>query len=306
MKQWLAKMAIVLGATAAFLLGMEWYAVRYEESGFHKRVRWFRAHGAEAEGLIFGPSLLVQGIDPAGFEMPVVSLALSASAPDVDVRLLRRALDVADPEFVLFDLTTGTLDRRKPAKYYSQRKLYYYLGIDHEDWELRDMFFSSYPHYRYFYRTPSRRKFDERGFATVVPPDEDYMRLLGYDKDSIAAEKRLMRKMRKQHLYSDYDNQLNRQELKAVIELCRERGIKFIFLSPPKYELFNENIQDLHRDRRNAFLQEVVDGRTVFFWDYGFFGQDDPRNFHNINHLSPVGAQKFTAALNARILAEDW
>ncbi|OAV44838.1 hypothetical protein [Lewinella sp. 4G2] len=303
MRTWLWKMIVTIGVILAVLYGVERYAIAHDNSGFGKRVAWFGANAGAVKGLVFGPSLLVQAIDPTGLDAPTASLALSASAPDVDTKLLTKALKRSNPDFILFDLTVGTLDRRKPVKYYEQRKLYQYMGIPFEGMQLKDRFFTSYPLYRYFYPDPPEKNYNERGFPTSVKESEDYFRLLDYDPEKIAAEKRLMRKMRKQGLYSDADNALNQRDLKMVIEQCRERDIKFIFLAPPKYRLFNENVEPLHPGRRQAFLDEVVDNETVFFWDYATFGQDEPEYFHNINHTSPLGGQAFTAELNERLNA---
>ncbi|MEM6396016.1 MAG: hypothetical protein AAF741_06685 [Bacteroidota bacterium] len=301
MRRWLNKVVPFILLILVALAGVEYYAITHDDSGLRKRVTWFKANADRIDGLILGPSLVEQGIDPGRLDRPTASLAMAGSAPDVDTKLLDIALDRSKPDFILFDLTLGTLERRKPPSFYSQRKLFHHLRVKHEGLGLKDYFMADYPLYRYFFREPDPQQPNELGWPTAADPSKDRFAKLGYDPDTIVNHPRTLSKLRNQgQSYDEFYNQ-NIADLDLAIARCRAEGVRLIFVAPPKYNLFNEHILPMHRERRAAFLDRVVDDETVFFWDYATFGEDDPRNFTNISHLSPLGATRWTEVLNERL-----
>lgn len=204
--------------------------------------------------------------------------------------------------------TDGWLERRTNNQYFASNKLYAYFGIDYEGWSLKEAFYTSYPLYRYF--TPkgtTQTEGNKQGFAEKIGPEKDVFRRLGYDTARINAHRPYA--LLNHDLgpeFSDTNNQLNRDELKAVIELCRSKKIKFIFLSPPIYSLFTENTRAGLAERSRSFMTEVVDNEHVFYWDYHQFEETEPRNFQNVYHMSPYGGNQFTAVLNERLNKLEW
>lgn len=296
------KMALMLAVVGGFLAFVEYYAIKHDDSMLRVRINWFEEHKDRVEGLIFGPSYIVRSINPAALDRPSASLALGGSGANVDAKIFAKTIKTCNPEFVIMCYTDGWLERRKDTEYFASTKLSHYFGIRYDGWRLKDAFYSSYPLYRYFTAEPQPLPFNEQGFLLEVEPEKDLFRELEYDTLRIENYPKYARFSRfSGPRNSDENNRLNRKDLKSVVDICRERNIKLIFLSPPLYYLYNEKIRPELGERGRLFLDEVVDNETVFYWDYHRFEEKSPRNFFNVNHMSPHGAKRFTAELNERL-----
>lgn len=93
--------------------------------------------------------------------------------------------------------------------------------------------------------------------------------------------------------------QLNYERMLRVARLCKERGIRLYLVVPPTHSLYYTHVgteqlnlmyDALHR------LCQVCDNVSChdYFKDNRFVDDD----FHDINHLSDVGAKKFTLILS--------
>ena len=94
---------------------------------------------------------------------------------------------------------------------------------------------------------------------------------------------------------------LNCERMLRVAKACRERGVRLCLVVPPVHELYYTHVGDEQLRLMYAAMDEVRrQCDNVVCMDYfrdTRFADDD---FYDVNHLSDVGARKFT-----RILAED-
>lgn len=303
MRPFLLKVMLILIPTGLFLAGLEAYARTRDNSDLRYKSEYFRANAGELRGLVFGPSHSWRAVDPAKLDYPTASLAFSGSAINTDFLVFRQALKKASPDFVLFDLSAAYLEKRNPAEFMNQRKLYYYFGVPNDQLTLRDHFLLRQPTHRVFEEPERERTFTERGFEYDLAEFKEQFKFLRFDTTRIANFISNQSKKQQHNRFSDGNYAMNRELLGRLAALCRERNIKLIFWSPPKYFIYNDFLLDKHRQRRERALDGIVDGETVFFWNLERFGERDPTMFMNMNHVRPAGTARVAEELNRRLKA---
>lgn len=305
MRRLLVKLFLLLLPALGLMASIEWYARSTDRSALRVRRDYFFANHETIKGVFFGPSFTLLSINPAGIDVPSASLALKGSSINVDHLLFKRANEVADLDFVLFDLSIYNLNRKHDREWIETRKLPYYFGIEMDRWSVKHHFYTSLPLHRYLKPKKQRAgRFNKYGFRTLAQFDPNSFRAMGNDPDSIAANKAVRRKLATELSFIPERYEENVELLREIITICRRQGTKVIFYSPPKYYLVNElGRKTDYYDMRQDFLDEHIDERTTFFWNLEEFGEREPRNFANLTHVSRLGAERTTAEINRRLNA---
>lgn len=297
----LKKMAFVLLFCGIVLVGLEWYARTIDASAARKQRDFFALHQDSLAGIMVGPSYSKRAINPLALDYLTASFANAGSSVEMDVVVAERALSLSEPEFILFDLSVGRLDSPTPLDV-EKKRLYYYYGVTTQRLTLKDFFLLRHPFYRFFTESKAPPALNEAGFQYEVKKDADNDRTnLLYEPENFAQNKQAQ-ELLSSHNQQDPDTRKKQVAmLHHLIETCRSKGIKVVFHSPPKFYLYNEHLADWHREHRLAFLEDVVDDSTVYFWDLEDFHAHKPDLFLNINHVSPLGAVDYTREINRRL-----
>lgn len=77
---------------------------------------------------------------------------------------------------------------------------------------------------------------------------------LGYDVSKIDTNERGFNLIQSHNEYANTKEYTYTSELKYIVLKATKRGIKFIFISPPKYKTYNENISDFYEKQRAVFF----------------------------------------------------
>jgi hypothetical protein len=300
MKKFLLKVILLLSFIFSFLLGIEMLNRYKDHSHYRFRSAFFEKNAPELEGIFFGPSLTGRSIIPSAFNMPTANLAVGGSSIPVDHQMFSYAMNKSQPTFVVFDLSSGYIDRKSTLKK-SAEILFFYYGIRAKPFELKDYFMSRLPLHRVFTNNNNPIEHTIEGFELSIPPEKDLFRDLSYHPDSIALHFSKSKKSIQLQKTNLKRRAINLALLEDIKVKCREKNIKLIFYSPPKYELYTDHILSDHYTVRQAFLDRSVDNEHVFFWDLESLGAKDPENFFDFIHCTPKGAQLVSREMNRRL-----
>ena len=90
----------------------------------------------------------------------------------------------------------------------------------------------------------------------------------------------------------------NFQEMKAIAEFCNEHEIQLILITTPCWHLYCDFLDKKQLKNMYDLTDSIVSRYGALYLNY----MNDPRfeasDFHDNNHLSEKGAQKFTQLLN--------
>ena len=92
--------------------------------------------------------------------------------------------------------------------------------------------------------------------------------------------------------------QLNCQRLARVAQICRERNIRLCIVVPPTHSLYYTHVGKEQLSLMYSALNELCEKYdNVWLFDYFQDSRFDNDCFFDVNHLSDVGAKRFTPIL---------
>ena len=304
MRPFLVKFVLLVLVILVILGAMEYYVRQIDNSAFKHRRAYFEDHKQELKGIIFGPSHICRAINPALLPYPVALLGMHGGAPEVDHLLFQRFIDEAEPDFILMDLSSGYLDNFVPPGYFDKNRLFYYFDIHRKAVTIKDYFLLRTPiRHALDGRMNAREKaYNEHGFATEITEKFDKFAAAGHDTAKIKRQNTPLFKIILHNRFNDQNNLTNSERYREIAAICAEKGIELIFVNPPKYYLYNKEITPKHAERRQVLLDELMAQHdNIQYWELSAFGEREPTYFLNVNHVSPRGAEAFTAEIEKRL-----
>ena len=235
-------------------------------------------------------------LHPKYFDYTIATLAVPGSAPNIDYHFYEYAMRKCEPRFVIFDLSVGYLRKFNDRSWIEGRKLPYYFG--NFAGGIWSHFLSRYPLKEHF-GAEEQEKYDRWGQPVEISAKKDIFARLSYRDSLILQHSKTTYTFEKQQLPKDPKRLRSNTGLyRKIIEECTARGIKVVFVSPPKYHLYNSGINQDYEYERTAFLQDIVDNDYVYFLNYENALEKQSRLFYNVNHLNQEGAGIFSKELN--------
>lgn len=305
MKDFLLRFAVVLTFTLVLLGGLEYY-IRVKDDTKMALKRDFLLDNADRlEGIAFGSSHLWRGLDASRLTPFSHNLGLTAGDLYAATYIADWALERSQPKFIIIELLPPYLEHLRQEEWYEKRRIYYYYGFKRGRVTIKDHFLLRHPAYRILLYALREETYDARGFSTSMNPRQDYFRLDNYNEDSIAVHPYTLRHTQDHNELRDEEAYaINTALLRQLVAKCRDRNITVIFLDLPKHHTYNNAVNPELVARRARFLDSVVDGTSVRWWDMSRFGERETRWFYNFTHLNVAGAHAFTDSLDRRLVVE--
>lgn len=296
MKPFLLKVLLVIIPVFLLLFTIEFKARRNDNFHSAKQKTYILENSDSIEGVIFGSSMMWRALLPKYLDYNVATLARSGSGTNVDLYLYDYVNKLVAPKFYVFDLSQGYLNIVKDNEYMSRIKLKYYFPLDTNfDRELKDNFLIRVPLSKYLWKSDTLRneKSDKWGSpVTSAKAKEGWLSDKNYKNVVLKRHNKLLTKnVDNKHMIS----------LKKMIDDCRKNDIKLIFLSPPKYCYYNDNLNNELYLQREFFLKEFVDDKMVFFFNFEKFEENNSKFFIDLNHMSIDGAKIFSREFNKKL-----
>ena len=86
-----------------------------------------------------------------------------------------------------------------------------------------------------------------------------------------------------------------------IADFCAQKGARLILVTTPCHDKYTRLLKQHQLRRMHELISDIMKTHDVTYLDYLYdkrFGDDD---FFDVDHLSDVGAVKFTKLLNADI-----
>ncbi|MEL7219908.1 MAG: hypothetical protein AAGJ93_01235 [Bacteroidota bacterium] len=298
MKLFLTKLLILVVPLMALLSLIEVNSRNNDRSSKAFQKKFLEEKLEELEGVVIGPSHSWRSIQPKYLDYTVASLAFSGSSPNVDQLIYEYVEERANPSFYLFDLSTMYLAKQNTNEWINAKKLpYYYPNI--KTGNLSDYFLTRVPLRNYLFLKKRKSRYDRWGYNYEIQLPIDIFKQLNY-QDSLIVNHPSVQGVLNQQLEEAKDNKthLNIEIYKKIIQECRAKGTKIIFISPPKYHIYNENMEERFALERQQLLDKVVDNENVFFLNFEKKYEYEPTFFFDFNHLNVEGSKNFSLELN--------
>ena len=307
MKKFLIKYLVFIIPILIFLIILEMLTQEHDKSSTYYQKKYIDNNKSKIDGIIFGPSHSWYGIYPKYLNYNVASLALTSSSPNVDYLLYNYTKEKVNPKFLIFDLSLGYLTTHNDIDYISHKKLSYYFSNIKKD-GLKDFFLVRYPlkdEMNLLFKD-KKSNIDKWGFQYKVPPGVDIFSKLNFQDSLIVNDKASEATLKRHKERSKESNTAPNISLyKKIVSECVSKEVKVVFISLPKYYVYNEKIDKTNElsTERMKFLNEIVDNKLCFFLNYEDFFENDTKLYYDIDHLNTEGAIAFTKELN-RVLKD--
>ncbi len=303
MKQFLLKFLLFL-VPLIIAFGIVEYNIR--NNTFNAKNTYIEANKDSIEVLVLGSSQNWRAINPRYLSYKTAPLAHGESAMNIDFLLFDKYInELPKLKVVIFELGYHNLEEKRDGNWNKNNlyKIFYNVNNYDKRQPLKDYFLlsSNFKEYiRIFFTAQAERRngiFNEYGFIE----DESNSRFKQLHFDTALIRKTSMNEyLSGRHQYeSEVWYQENLIKLNAAIKKCRERNIKIVLLSPPKYYLYNQYMKLNKVKRRENALKKFAGQKDIYILNYEREYEYQADMFKNEDHMSLYGAEQFTVKLDS-------
>lgn len=283
-------------------------ALRSVPNPYKYKYEWMQKNAEDVETLVFGSSHAIYGIRPEFLDGNAFSLANVSQGTTHDLYYLKywsdryKNLKTVIVPISLFTLFSHGLEFGSES--YRCRFYKIYMDCDlYSDWSLYNLELSDYRTAKgklgtFFYNLfvkESGTGCDKYGWSDAYKLSGKNMKVWDDGSEADAAVKR--------HTAKSWDYiEDNYSRLKEIAEFCRDRHVKLILITTPCWHSYYDNLDSMQLTKMYEVIRKFQKEFSVPYFDYlkdKRFVADD---FYDSNHLSDIGAEKFTKILNVDIM----
>lgn len=300
MKRFL-KNIIIFSTIIIILLTIGELTVRHLPSSYSTKYNYLRNHGDEVSTLILGSSHTYYGIIPEILGDSVFNLANISQSPEYDLYLLEQ-FEKYMPNLKSLIIPISYFTYRDPKledgpewmlaiKYKTRMKLDIHSNFSIYNFEIFDFESYSGALSNLVLNKPSN-KCTELGFG------------LGFTLNDRNPN---WKKMIKQRIESTtffnpgrYIEVLNIQ--RSLLNLAKQKGWKVIFITTPSFGDYTRALEKTQESEMREGIKTLIGEFDVKYLDFlrdSTFIEDD---FHDADHLSDIGATKFSSKLRKSLI----
>ena len=276
--------------------------IRQVPNPYKYKYEWMQKNAENVEILVFGSSHTFYGIRPEFFDGKAFSLANVSQGNKQDYFLLKYWTDrYKHLKTIIVPISFSTwFGRGLEYGSESYRCRYYKIYMDcnlYSDWSLYNLELSdmrtSLGKLGKFFLKDDDPGYDEYGWGTTYKLSKKDT--LKWD-DGTEAEAAV-----KRHTAKNWDYiETNYERMKEMAEFCKSQNIRLVLITTPCWHSYYDNLNKEQFAKMCELTHKFQEECDVPYFDYlkdQRFVADD---FYDSNHLSEVGAEKFT-----KILDED-
>lgn len=298
MRRFIVRSLVFLLPVILFLAGLEEY-MRSLPNSYRDKDEWMQGNASSVEILVLGNSHGLFGIKPDCLSKKAYNLCNVSQIFEYDEYLLRRyigkMLSLTDVILIADNSNFFDLPFEQTDEWF--RCIYYRLYMDYPKHSLYSKYgleISNIPALKKKMQFGHRDACDEYGWNTAYT-------LANRDTSALSLD--ACREAAFGHRCRDWAvAEDNRRTLGRIVDLCRTHDVRLILVQAPVMKAYYENIDH----RQLLFLKKsCIGGNGVVVADYSQdarFGYDD---FFDADHLSDVGARKWSRILNEEFFTAD-
>ena len=278
------------------------YILRQVPNPYKYKYEWMQKNAEDVEILAFGSSHTFSAIRPEFLEGKAFSLANVSQGIKVDLFLLKYWADrYKKLKTVICPISSFTwFDHGLENGNESYRCRYYKIYMDcnlypdiFNNFELSDI------------RT-TKGKIKKLLFPNIDPGYDEY----GWGNTNKLSEKKMgtwndgteAEAAAKRHTYKNWDDtDQNYALMKEIADFCKSRKIQLVLITTPCWHLYYEHLNGEQLKKMYELTHKIQQEYNLRYFDY----LKDPRfeadDFYDSNHLSDVGAIKFSKILDKDI-----
>ena len=296
MKKFFLRCLLFVLPLLALLVALE-YMVRQVPNPYKFKYEWMQKNAEDIETLVFGSSHTFYGIRPEFLDGKAFSLANVSQNWTQDLFLLKYWSDrYKNLKTIICPVSYFSFTGRG-MEYGSEsyRCRYYRIYMDCNLYNsLKDRFeFSNF-------KTAMAKigkilhkgsnDFDNFGWGTAYELSKKDMAAWNNGSEADAAVKR--------HTAKSFDYvEKNYKCLKEIAEFCKSHNIKLVLVTTPCWHTYYDNLGQEQLSKVYELTQKITDEYGYQYFNYLKDNRFVAEDFYDSNHLSDVGAEKFTKML---------
>lgn len=298
MKLFLRKVILFSLISIVFLTVGE-IVVRRLPTSYSYKYGYVKDHGSAIATLVLGSSHTYYGVMPSELGDSVFNLANISQTPEYDFELLKEYEGyMPNLRRVIIPISYFTFRDPKLEQLDKGLCVQYKIGMDlnlHSDFSSYNLALADFKSYagrlRNIILPEESNRCDSLGFG------------LGFGLDHRDTAWKSKAKARMEELTFSSPGRADEvcQVLESMIEYCKRRGIECVFVTTPvskEFRQYADKDQYAEMADRASALKGMVDGRYFDFYSSPLFEDED---FHDADHLSDVGARKFSRLLRGKL-----
>lgn len=275
------------------------YLIRQVPNPYKYKYEWMQKNSEDVEVLVFGSSHTFYGIRPEFFEKKAFSLANVSQGSKQDLFLLKYWADkYRKLETVLVPISFFTwFGRGLEYGSESYRCRYYKIYMDcdyYPDWSLYNFELSDI-------RTAMGKVkkiickdedpgYDKYGWGNTFKLSNKNMNIWNNGTEAEAAVKR--------HTSKSWDYiETNYEQMKEMAKFCQTHNIQMVLITTPCWHTYYDILDKDQLDKTYELTKQFQKEFDIPYFDYLNDQRFEADDFYDSDHLSDVGAVKFTKIL---------
>ena len=295
MKRFLIYTTTVLIPVIVFI-GILEVLVRQVPNTYKYKYDWMQNNAEDVEVLILGGSHMFYGIRPDYFDKKTFNLANVSQGARLDLYLLKKWSDKYKRlKMVLVPISFSTwFGKGLENGIESYRCRYYKIYMD------CDLYsdFSLYNFALYDFGTAKKNLLekkkeigcDQYGWGTAYKLKNKDLIAWDNGEEADAAVKR--------HTAKDWESiGRNTEIIKEIADFCKNRNIRLVLITTPCWHSYYSQLDKKQLDKMYELTHALQEEYNLQYFDYLKDERFDADDFYDSNHLSDIGAEKFTKIL---------
>lgn len=276
------------------------YLIRQVPNPYKYKYEWMQKNAEDVEVLVFGSSHTFYGIRPEFFEGKAFSLANVSQGLKQDLFLLEYWADrYKKLETVICPISFSSwFGRGLEYGSESYRCRYYKIYMDcdlYPDLSLYNLELSDFRTAKgkiaKLFSSNEDPGYDEYGWGNTYKLSK---KNINKWNDGTEAEAAVKRHTAKSWEYID----MKYAQMKELADFCKSRNIKLVLITTPCWSSYYDNLNKEQLAKMYELTNRFKNEFDVPYFDYLKDSRFEADDFYDSNHLSEIGAEKFTKILD--------
>lgn len=295
MRKFLRRVAI-FSSVIIVILALGEVIVRSLPTSYSYKNDWISDHGSEISNLVLGSSHTYYGLRPDEFADSTFNLANISQTPEYDLALLEHYLPMMpNVRRVIVPISYFTyrdpmLEKGDEWMLAVRYKIHMDLPL-HSDFSIYNLEIADFDAYKGKLKNlllkGRANRCDSLGFG------------LGFDLSSRDPRwKEMGRQRAEKHTLSTPGRYAEVREIQdSLMSLARRHDLEVIFITTPASKPYVEALDSVQLNEMNKGIDELVRKYGVAYYDFLADSRFSDSDFYDPDHLSDVGAAKFSKLL---------